>query len=720
MSMAMAVLAVPAERPGAQRLSGSGGPEGFAFSSSNLRRVMAAGPFAVLVATSSMDETFVSVRLIVNGDEVLRRSVDATARPTFDGTHIAWATATGITVAHVPSKREWAAWTQPEGDVIQRFCTSDDKLYLVAGTGGGAVRVVAAALDAGAATEERRLPETFGGSLELICSTAGALISSKAAGAAVLWRPAGFEEIPLEGCHPVALTASFVYCAHPSAISRRSLERGDWQSIYETTQGQIEPALSIEPDEGTVSFIERNDGRSAELVSVSTIGNQQVRTALPGSEPWDKPQLWALSGRWLLYPGQRDGLGWVFARMFPLPGNEVMPRSPAVGDPTDPTARGMAWLESQLGPRIVTRHGMDGRLIDSYEDSERAGWTYDAAVAAIAFTALQRPDLAKQLLAGLHHIQANDGSFSFAYQPDRVAPLIGEQYIGSMAWVVMAANFYEQRTGDSAFAPLSVSALDFIDRFVVRDPASPLDGGVSMGPVAPQTYSTEHNVDAFSAYSWRGRLSNRPEYLDTALRLQQFIFRELPATRPGAEDFHFKVGQRDASLYLDPQSWTTLAFASDGALTARLERALTVAERRLRVTSGRSGSVSGLLGFRDAAHADPDKVWVEGTEGMVAARLALGQTDLARTYHQQTIRVQTGAGGLPYASENAEGWSTRPSVAGTAWFLLNRTWPPTNPFIPDPSWWTRRHGDRPPMIPRLPGYRPAILSRASTLPGALP
>src|SRR6185436_1580719 len=161
---------------------------------------------------------------------------------------------------------------------------------------------------------------------------------------------------------------------------------------------------------------------------------------------------------------------------------------------------------------------------------------------------------ARQLLAGLDHIQNDDGSWEFAYEPDGALSLEGKRYIGAMAWVVIAANFFESDTGERTFERMADAALRFIDGFIVRDPESPLNGGVSMGPAAPQVYSTEHNADAMSAFLWRGRLSGRQEYLDTATRLRAFLFRALSVESPDGQPFYFKVGARDTTVYLDAQT----------------------------------------------------------------------------------------------------------------------------------------------------------------------
>jgi hypothetical protein len=146
----------------------------------------------------------------------------------------------------------------------------------------------------------------------------------------------------------------------------------------------------------------------------------------------------------------------------------------------------------------------------------------------------------------------------------------------------------------------------------------------------------------------------------------------------------FKVGAADSTMYLDAQTWTALAFGERIPEDVR-QRALQAAEEALTVTTGRLRGVSSITGLDDTQHPpDTAKVWAEGSEGMVAALLSLGAVDRARRYHLETARYQRESGGIPYATENGAGWSTAPSVAATAWFVLNELSPPRNPF--DPGW----------------------------------
>lgn len=365
----------------------------------------------------------------------------------------------------------------------------------------------------------------------------------------------------------------------------------------------------------------------------------------------------------------------------PLP-EPSMVRSPRRGDPK---ALALDWLESQLAAAFKRADGKTAVLIDSYEDDVRAGWIYDAALAAIAFTAAGKTATARRLLRGLEALQEEEGSWIFSYDPDRVRPLGSDRYVGSMAWVIMAANFYEWETRDRGFAEMARRGLASLERFRQNNPQQENFGAISMGPANPQGFSTEHNLDCYSAFLWRGKLDRNPHYRGVAEGIRRFLLGVQWAQTPTSGEGYFKVGYRDNELFLDAQSWSVLAlWDGDPGASSRLQEALATAERRLLTTSGRLGGVSGIVGFKETANVvTGDKVWAEGTEGVVAALHVLGKRQEAAHYHSQTERYQTASGGIPYATENSDAWSTAPAVAGTAWFLLNSLSPPRNPFHPD-------------------------------------
>ena len=62
---------------------------------------------------------------------------------------------------------------------------------------------------------------------------------------------------------------------------------------------------------------------------------------------------------------------------------------------------------------------------------------------------------ASELLAGLEHLQREDGSWISSFHPDIALPRGTDRYVGAMAWVVMAANFFESDTHDARYAAMA-------------------------------------------------------------------------------------------------------------------------------------------------------------------------------------------------------------------------------------------------------------------------
>ena len=98
-----------------------------------------------------------------------------------------------------------------------------------------------------------------------------------------------------------------------------------------------------------------------------------------------------------------------------------------------------------------------------------------------------------------------------------------------------------------------------------------------MGPSRPTAISTEHNADCYSAFLWRGRLEGNQRYLTVANEVRAFM---LPSVvgRPDqslASNGHFRVGIGAGGIYLDAQTWTSLALGED-LRDARFELALPI------------------------------------------------------------------------------------------------------------------------------------------------
>jgi hypothetical protein len=75
-----------------------------------------------------------------------------------------------------------------------------------------------------------------------------------------------------------------------------------------------------------------------------------------------------------------------FVDDIPKPAGSISPVGGNRGVGNEAGRKALDWLERQLSHPLDAR-GRSGRLIDSYEDDDRRGWTYDAALAAVTFTA---------------------------------------------------------------------------------------------------------------------------------------------------------------------------------------------------------------------------------------------------------------------------------------------------------------------------------------------
>jgi hypothetical protein len=397
--------------------------------------------------------------------------------------------------------------------------------------------------------------------------------------------------------------------------------------------------------------------------------------------------VFAWSSEYLAWPERRDGRLFLNAVAFePVPPLAAAP-SLATLPPSNldlSARRAVNWLTRQLSAPFVSRHGRRARLIDSYEDAQRAGWIYDAALAAITLTAVGERALASEVLAGLEHVQREDGSWISSFHPDRASPRGSDRYVGAMAWVVMAANFFEWDTGDTRFAPMARRGLNYLETHRITDARSDVRGAFRMGPSRPGAISTEHNVDCYAAFLWRGRLDQNPHDIAIADDIRAFVLGRLwmePTALSSSGGF-FRVGPGVADVFLDAQTWTTLAFGDDSP-NSHLDQALRSAERLLRVETGRLGPVQNIIGLDESDSSGREKVWAEGTEGMAAALFVAGEDGRALRYHSETARYQSASGGIPYATENRSGWTTSPSVAATTWYVLNSVVPSRNPFNPD-------------------------------------
>lgn len=367
--------------------------------------------------------------------------------------------------------------------------------------------------------------------------------------------------------------------------------------------------------------------------------------------------------------------------------------------------RALGWLRGQMQFDIDPGPGA-AKLVKSYETNSILGaWVYDQAIAVIAFTAAGEDPTARVVLNALRLKQAAGGSWDFAYAYNTGARLDTRIPVGTNAWAVIAIAQYELITGDDTYRDMATANVNWMLQFRNGNSNDESFGAFVMGPDHESTtwdestvYSTEHNVDVYAAMRLMYELTHEQRYQAYADDIYHYLVTEIWNPSPDSNDPFageppiFWVGFVDYTKYLDPQSWTVAAIGPTGPNGEDFTQALDWAYQELRVTDASVNGITGIQGFDVNASFDlpVDKVWSEGSEGMVTAYLSTGDPDdstKAVFFHNETRRYQSPNGGVPYATDNSDGWVSFNSVAGTAWFVFNEL--RINPFQVNKSLTTR-------------------------------
>ena len=355
---------------------------------------------------------------------------------------------------------------------------------------------------------------------------------------------------------------------------------------------------------------------------------------------------------------------------------------------SDEASRALNWLRSQMQFDIDSTAGV-AKLVKSYESYTLTGaWTYDQAVAVIAFSAAGDDASARMILNALRETQAADGWWEFAYNSDTGASRKSRILVGANAWVVTSIVQYELFTGDDSYRDVALACVNWLLTLRNSDPKAEGYGAFAMGPDYGKTkwdestvYSTEHNVDVYAVMRLLAKLTQESKYQTYADEVYNYLVTKIWSC--SADTAYFRVGFKDDDKYLDPQSWTVAALGAHGPNGEDFSKALDWAYDNLLVKNGVVNGVTGIHGFDVSASYElpVDKVWSEGSEGMVTAYYAIGDpadAEKAAFFHNETKRYQAKNGGVPYATNNRDQWETSNSVAGTAWFIFNEL--RINPF----------------------------------------
>lgn len=324
----------------------------------------------------------------------------------------------------------------------------------------------------------------------------------------------------------------------------------------------------------------------------------------------------------------------------------------AVTDTTTASNNAYNWLKSQ---QCATG------LVDSFSDAQQISYTYDQAVAAIAFLVKGDTASAKSVLDTLKNLQTAQGSWYTAYYCNNLSVQEFNQHVGPVLWVVMAIAKYEVDTGDTVtYRDMAIRAIDWSLQFQQADGG--INGGLDTTGSVLTWASTEHNQDAYAMLKHYG-------YTEEAINVKSFLDTKVWQE---AEGF-FWAGRNDPNNPMDTNAWGVQALGTTG--THQYDRGLDYVMNQHRNTQTKrvKGSSITINGFD--FNGDKNDVWFEGQGQMVVSFKMAGRTADANYFLNEIIKIQDfyGTGGVPYSllGTNNGYWTMKSveSVSGTGWLI---------------------------------------------------
>jgi hypothetical protein len=363
------------------------------------------------------------------------------------------------------------------------------------------------------------------------------------------------------------------------------------------------------------------------------------------------------------------------------------------------------WL---AGMQDATGNG----LVDSFEDNAGDGspiplsYTYDQAVAAIAFLLKGETQRAKNVLTRMSSLQAAEGSWCNSYWYNNYYGQELRLHVGPAMWMALAVMNYEKITGDTAtYHSMAIKAIDWCLQFQKTNGA--MAGGRTTWDAPPAWTdevwsSTEHNVDAYPAllYFAKTTPAKSAGYNTAAARVKSFLDSVAWDNVNGRFFGGYKnnIGQVDSWVPMDVNPWGVLALGAEGthhyqAALAYVEGATgdpaTLAKPRYKYSLAYGGGAISAYDFDwqgNGAAGDPAKgggvlgpdIWFEGSAFMSCAYRLTGDTLKADDIISEIVKKQgkdgSKAGGIPYSlnGTNNNYWLMAKTncVSSTGWLII--------------------------------------------------
>jgi chitodextrinase len=366
------------------------------------------------------------------------------------------------------------------------------------------------------------------------------------------------------------------------------------------------------------------------------------------------------------------------------------------------------WLNTQ---QDLTNGSAMGGLVDSFDDwwnaTERKQilYTYDQAVAAIAFMAKGDRARAEKVLNKLAAIQDPDGSWINSYWWNGYGEEL-RKHVGPVAWVVMAYMTHEKLYGGTTYQASARKALDWMLLF--KKPNGAISGGRTtwdiQGVWTDEVWSsTEHNEDVYNIFRYyAGKFPDRATaYNDAANGAKQFLDNVMwnNTTKRFYGGWKNNTGLLDSNVPLDVNPWGVLALGLSGtrdykASLASVDNAKgvgTVADPKFVHSLPYESTTITAYDFDwqyDCAAATDQNgnyngdrcadIWFEGSAFMSVAHYMNANTAKADSIIDEIIKKQgksgTLLGGVPYSlkgtSNNYWRMAQENCVSSTGWLII--------------------------------------------------
>ena len=350
-------------------------------------------------------------------------------------------------------------------------------------------------------------------------------------------------------------------------------------------------------------------------------------------------------------------------------------------------------------------------LVESYEGNDNNfAYTFDQALAVIAFTEAGEVDRAKMILNIMADLQPSDPNRMWyecyhADDPNEVCDNCELYNTGPIAWMVIAINYYEDKTADMSYALIAHRALDWLDTmWNTSDPNKYGSLRYCKGPdcTIPNSTSTEHNIDAYSAYYWRGVLDSNDSYIADAGLILSCLRRKLWGASDesiGPPDWDpvnvfWRGFELPVEFCTDPQSWGVLSLEPIGPDGEEFYKSLCwlLEPGSTRNSQHYNDDINDVDGFRGCT-GEQKYIEVDFTEHVAAAFYSIGDDVKGDYFHNQMGRIVDANGGLVHSfcdyDPNVGFFIGDPNkrynnyrynyVASAAWYYFNEV--KINPFI---------------------------------------